>query len=85
LKGYQLKEARRDKNWTLEKAAEKCGITPQYLSELERGIKINPGVKTLARIIEVYENKNILEDFIPEAKKVKKLVKLKYSGGKTNG
>lgn len=60
----KLRNARLKENLNLEEAANKCGITPQYLSELERGIKTNPRVKTLEKIVKMYGDKNILKDFI---------------------
>lgn len=37
--GYRLREIRRDRSETLAETAERAGISPQYLSEVERGRK----------------------------------------------
>ena len=59
-----LKKARKNLNLTLNEAASRCGIAPQYLSELERSIKKNPRIKTLANIVKAYNDKSILEDYM---------------------
>ncbi len=64
MKGTILKQARKKRKLTLEEAAALCGITPQYLSELERGVKKNPSAKTLNKMVEVYKNREIINDFI---------------------
>jgi len=34
-----LRQARKDKGWTLKEAAEKCGVSVPFLSLLERGYR----------------------------------------------
>jgi transcriptional regulator with XRE-family HTH domain len=47
--GAQLRELRRKRGLTLVQTAERAGISPQYLSEIERGLK-DPSSEILAAI-----------------------------------
>lgn len=38
--GQRVRAARRAKGYTIEKLAERAELAPQYLSEVERGIKV---------------------------------------------
>lgn len=60
----KLKEARLKRKWSLYKAAEEIGTSPAYLSRLERGVKNNPSIEMLSKIVKVYGDKSILEDFL---------------------
>jgi transcriptional regulator with XRE-family HTH domain len=62
----KMRKVRKEKNLNLYEAAEICGVTPQYLSELERGIKDNPSAKMLSKIIKVYDDESILDDFLKD-------------------
>jgi len=47
--GQRLRELRRRRGETLTQTAERAGISPQYLSELERGLK-DPSSEVLAAV-----------------------------------
>jgi len=42
MNGQELKEARRNRDWTQEEAAERLGVTQAYLSMMERGRRVVP-------------------------------------------
>ncbi len=47
--GQRLRELRRRRGETLTETAERAGISPQYLSEVERGLK-DPSSEVLAAV-----------------------------------
>jgi transcriptional regulator with XRE-family HTH domain len=47
--GQRLRELRRRRGETLTETAERAGISPQYLSEIERGLK-DPSSEVLAAV-----------------------------------
>ncbi|PRY56738.1 helix-turn-helix domain-containing protein [Glycomyces artemisiae] len=47
--GEQLRSARRDRGETLSETADRAGISPQYLSEIERGVK-EPSSEMIAAV-----------------------------------
>ena len=47
--GQRLRELRRRRGETLVETAERAGISPQYLSEIERGLK-DPSSEVLAAV-----------------------------------
>ncbi|TWG91200.1 putative transcriptional regulators [Nocardioides sp. J9] len=49
LLGRELRRARRERGWTLTETAERAGISPQYLSEIERGLK-EPSSEMIAAV-----------------------------------
>jgi predicted transcriptional regulator len=49
LLGEQLRRRRHDREETLSETAEKAGLSPQYLSEVERGLK-EPSSEMIAAI-----------------------------------
>lgn len=49
LLGDQLRRRRHDRGETLSETAEKAGVSPQYLSEVERGLK-EPSSEMIAAI-----------------------------------
>lgn len=49
LLGDQLRRRRHDRGETLTETAEKAGVSPQYLSEMERGIK-EPSSEMIAAV-----------------------------------
>ncbi|PRB01007.1 transcriptional regulator [Microbacterium sp. MYb72] len=49
LLGDQLRRRRHDRDETLTETAEKAGVSPQYLSEVERGLK-EPSSEMIAAI-----------------------------------
>jgi len=49
LLGDQLRRRRHDREETLSETAEKAGVSPQYLSEVERGLK-EPSSEMIAAI-----------------------------------
>ena len=49
LLGDQLRRRRHDRDETLSETAEKAGVSPQYLSEVERGLK-EPSSEMIAAI-----------------------------------
>lgn len=49
LLGDQLRRRRHDRGETLTETAEKAGVSPQYLSEVERGLK-EPSSEMIAAI-----------------------------------
>ncbi|MBO5747226.1 MAG: helix-turn-helix transcriptional regulator [Clostridia bacterium] len=54
LLGSQIKHIRKEKGLTQEKLSETVGITPNYLGEIERGVK-TPGADVLARLAEALD------------------------------
>lgn len=49
MAGEQLRRARHARGQTLGETAERAGVSPQYLSEMERGIK-EPSSEMLAAV-----------------------------------
>ncbi|KRC54803.1 MULTISPECIES: helix-turn-helix domain-containing protein [unclassified Nocardioides] len=49
LLGRQLRRMRRERGETLTETAQRAGISPQYLSEIERGIK-EPSSEMIAAV-----------------------------------
>jgi transcriptional regulator with XRE-family HTH domain len=47
--GEQVREVRRDRGQTLTQTSDRAGISPQYLSEVERGLK-DPSSEIVAAI-----------------------------------
>jgi transcriptional regulator with XRE-family HTH domain len=47
--GRNVRHQREAKQFTQEKLAEKSGLDPTYISEIERGLR-NPGIKNVARL-----------------------------------
>lgn len=47
--GKRIRKARKAKNLTLEELAERCGLHPAYIGQLERGVK-NASLYTLEKI-----------------------------------
>lgn len=70
--GKNIKLYREAKGYTQEKFAEKIGLTPNYLSAIERGVKI-PSVETLIEIINGLEVSadEIFKDVINVGYKIK--------------
>ena len=58
--GSNIRTARKRADLTQEELSEKVGVTPQYLSDLERGL-VGPSVPTLVRICTIL---NVSSDFI---------------------
>lgn len=54
LLGDQIRRVRKEKGLTQEKLSELAGITPNYLGEIERGIK-TPGTDVLAKLSEALQ------------------------------
>ncbi len=54
LLGGQIKRIRKEKGLTQEKLSETVGITPNYLGEIERGVK-TPCADVLARLAEALD------------------------------
>ncbi|MDY3617729.1 helix-turn-helix domain-containing protein [Agathobaculum sp.] len=52
--GAQLRASRVAKGWTPKTAAEKMGLSPRYLADIERGDKV-PKLETLVTILNVLE------------------------------
>lgn len=53
LFGQRVREQRKANGWTLEQFAEKAGLSPNYVGDLERGKK-SPSLETFIRIVEVF-------------------------------
>lgn len=49
-----LSDARKRRGWSLRKASSNLGISPMYLSQMERGKKDNPCLRILVAINVVY-------------------------------
>ena len=47
--GRNVRRQRNAKQFTQEKLAEKSGLDPTYISDIERGLR-NPGIKNVARL-----------------------------------
>ena len=58
--GAQIRKARRNHGYTQEQLSELIGVTPQYLSDLERG-RVGTSITTLRRICSVL---HVSSDFI---------------------
>ena len=58
--GSNIRTARKRADLTQEELSEKVGVTPQYLSDLERGL-VGTSVPTLVRICTIL---NVSSDFI---------------------
>lgn len=54
LLGQRIREQRKAKGWTMEQLAEKVELSPNYVGDLERGVKI-PSLETFIRIVEVLD------------------------------
>ena len=52
LFGQRVREQRKANGWTLEQFAEKAGLSPNYVGDIERGKK-SPSLETFIRIVEV--------------------------------
>lgn len=65
--GLKLRRIRRDRDMTQEQLAERCGISADYVSNMERGNK-NPSFEMIAKLAEVLEVE-VSELFIPIEKK----------------
>lgn len=52
--GRRVTKIRKQRHLTQEKLSEKCDLSPQYISNIERSISI-PSTETLLRICEVLE------------------------------
>lgn len=50
----RLRQLRKKRGWTQERAAEKCGIGYKLYQLYELGIKRNPGLRTLEKIAAGY-------------------------------
>ena len=47
--GRNVRRQRDEKQFTQEKLAEKSGLDPTYISDIERGLR-NPGIKNVAKL-----------------------------------
>lgn len=47
--GRNVRRERDAKQFTQEKLAEKSGLDPTYISDIERGLR-NPGIKNIAKL-----------------------------------
>lgn len=47
--GRNVRRQRDTRQFTQEKLAEKSGLDPTYISDIERGLR-NPGIKNVARL-----------------------------------
>lgn len=47
--GRNVRREREAKEFTQEKLAEKSGLDPTYISDIERGLR-NPGIKNVAKL-----------------------------------
>jgi transcriptional regulator with XRE-family HTH domain len=47
--GLNVRRQREAKQFTQEKLAERAGLDPTYISDIERGLR-NPGIKNVARL-----------------------------------
>ncbi len=47
--GKRIRSARKQRQFTIDKLSEKCGLTEQYLGNIERG-KDSPSLKALLKI-----------------------------------
>lgn len=67
--GKKIKEARNSKGYTQEVLAEKVGIGPIYLGEIERGLKM-PSLKVFIKIVEALDISAdyILRDELPSGR-----------------
>ncbi|MGZ4134516.1 MAG: helix-turn-helix domain-containing protein [Tumebacillaceae bacterium] len=51
--GQRIRQARQSRNVTGAQLAEKIGVSANYISELERGIKKNPSMNVISGMAEV--------------------------------
>jgi DNA-binding XRE family transcriptional regulator len=61
--GEQLRSTRRERGETLSETADRAGISPQYLSEMERGVK-EPSSEMIAAVAGALETP--LGDLVPQ-------------------
>lgn len=54
LFGLRLRRYRKDRGMTIETLAEKIGLSPNYLGDVERGKKL-PSMKTFIRLVNVLD------------------------------
>ena len=52
--GDRIKETRKKRGFTQEQLAERLDITVEYVSQIERGIKI-PSMQTFMRLVEILD------------------------------
>lgn len=53
--GKKIRLARVKKDMAINELAKKVGVTPQYISDIERGRAKNPSIKLLKKIAEELE------------------------------
>jgi transcriptional regulator with XRE-family HTH domain len=53
--GQRIKKARQSRSVTAAQLAEGIGVSANYVSELERGVKKNPSMGVIARMAEVLD------------------------------
>ncbi len=54
LVGDNCARIRKERGWTQEELSERCGLSQQYLSDLERG-KRNPTIVTIYEIAQAFD------------------------------
>lgn len=68
IKKFRInRKLRKPNEWTLEKVAQKLGISVNYLTRLENGHEKNPSCQLLDKFIALYGNE-VLVDFLPHYK-----------------
>lgn len=61
IRNLREPKARRDRAYSLRQVAGRCGVTPAYLSRIERGEVAPPGEETLVRLAdELGEDPDVL-------------------------
>lgn len=61
IRSLREPKARRDRAYSLRQVASRCGVTPAYLSRIERGEVAPPGEETLVRLAdELGEDPDVL-------------------------
>lgn len=58
--GKRIRKCREELGWSQETAAEKCGISPSFYSNIERGVK----VMSLETFISICQTFSVSSDFL---------------------
>ncbi|CAK8054535.1 helix-turn-helix domain-containing protein [Eupransor demetentiae] len=53
--GSQIRQLRKNRKWTIEQLAEKCNMSINSISKIERNINKNIEVNTLMKLADVFE------------------------------
>lgn len=68
LFGRRLRQQRKLKGWTMEEFSGKVGLSPNYIGDLERGVKL-PSLESFIRLVEALDvpADALIRDTVPSA------------------